>query len=31
VPGGGDYRGFGAGICKILQTNFREFIFYDVG
>ena len=28
VPGGGDSRGIGAGICKILQTNFREFLFH---
>jgi hypothetical protein len=24
VPGEGDSKGIGAGICKILQTNFRE-------
>jgi hypothetical protein len=28
VPGEGDSKGIGAGICKILQVNFREFIFH---
>jgi hypothetical protein len=27
VPGKGDSEGMGAGICKILHPNFREFIF----
>jgi hypothetical protein len=31
VPGGGDSKGIGAGICKILQTNFREFLFPHFG
>jgi hypothetical protein len=31
VPGEGDSKGIGAGICKILQVNFREFVFRDVG
>jgi hypothetical protein len=28
VPEEGDSRGIGAGICKILQTNFREYLFH---
>jgi hypothetical protein len=28
VPGEGDSKGIGAGICKILQVNFREFQFH---
>jgi hypothetical protein len=27
VPGESDSKGIGAGICKILQTNFREILF----
>jgi len=27
----GDSRGIGAGICRILDMNFREFLFYAVG
>jgi hypothetical protein len=26
-----DFRGIGAGLCRILDMNFREFQFYDVG
>jgi len=29
VPGQGDSKGIGAGICKILHLNFREFLFRD--
>jgi hypothetical protein len=28
VPGEGDFRGVGAGICRILHLNFREFVFH---
>jgi hypothetical protein len=28
--GEGDFRGIGAGICKILQVNFGEFIFHAI-
>ena len=28
APGGSDSRGIGTWICKILQTNFREFLFH---
>jgi hypothetical protein len=24
----GDSKGIGAGLCRILDMNFREFIFY---
>ena len=28
VPGEGDSKGIGAGICKIVQMNFRESLFH---
>ena len=28
APGGGDCRGIGAGLCRILDMNFREFLFH---
>ena len=28
VPGEDDSKGIGAGICKILDMNFREFLFH---
>ena len=28
VPGEGDSKGIGAGICKIVQMNFREILFH---
>ena len=28
VPGKGDSKGIGAGICKILQMDFREDLFH---
>jgi hypothetical protein len=31
APGGGDCRGVGAGICRILDMNFREFLFHALG
>jgi hypothetical protein len=27
----GDSKGIGAWVCRILDMNFREFLFYDVG
>jgi hypothetical protein len=27
----GNSRGIGAGLCRILDMNFREFVFYEVG
>jgi hypothetical protein len=27
----GDCRGIGAGLCRILDMNFREFIFHALG
>jgi hypothetical protein len=26
----GDFRGIGAGICTMLDVNFREHLFYEV-
>jgi hypothetical protein len=31
VPGGGGFRGIGTVICRILDMNFREFLFYALG
>jgi hypothetical protein len=31
VSGAGDFGGIGAGLCRILDTNFREFIFHALG
>jgi hypothetical protein len=31
VPGEGDSKGIGAGICKILHPNFREYLFHALG
>src|SRR5215217_5114939 len=28
VPGGGVFRGTGVGLCRILDMNFREFLFH---
>jgi len=28
APGGGDCKGMGAGLCRILDMNFREFLFH---
>jgi hypothetical protein len=28
VPGMGDSRGIGVGLCRILDVNFREFLFH---
>jgi hypothetical protein len=28
VPGAGDSRGSGAGLCRILDMNFREYLFH---
>ena len=28
VSGGGDSRGIGAGLCRILDMNFREYLFH---
>jgi hypothetical protein len=28
APGEGDFRGIGAGVCRILDMNFRESIFH---
>jgi hypothetical protein len=28
VPGEGDSRGIGVGLCRILDMNFREFLFH---
>ena len=30
VPETGDSRGIGAGLCRILDMNFREIILYEV-
>jgi hypothetical protein len=27
----GDCRGIGAGLCRILDMNFREFLFHELG
>jgi hypothetical protein len=27
----GAFRGIGAGLCRILDMNFREFLFHALG
>jgi hypothetical protein len=29
--GEGDFGGSGAGLCKILHVNFREYLFHALG
>ena len=31
VCGGGDSRGVGVWLCRILDMNFREFLFHALG
>jgi hypothetical protein len=31
VPGAGDSGGSGVRLCRILDMDFREFPFYEVG
>ena len=31
VPGVGDSRGIGTVLCRILDMNFREFVFHERG
>jgi hypothetical protein len=31
VSGGGDSRGIGSGLCRILDMNFREYLFHALG